>query len=46
MTESPRAKKLSLWFLVLLTAIVLYLGSIIARPFLMSIVTATVLGNA
>ncbi len=46
MTESPRAKKLSLRFLVLLTAIVLYLGSIIARPFLMSIVTATVLAIA
>ena len=46
MTESPRAKKLSLGFLVLLTAIVFYLGSIIARPFLMSIVTATVLAIA
>ncbi|HTL54022.1 MAG TPA: AI-2E family transporter [Candidatus Limnocylindrales bacterium] len=46
MTESPRTKRLSLLFLVLLTAIVLYLGSIIARPFLMSIVTATVLAIA
>ena len=46
MTESPRAKRLSLRFLVLLTAIVLYLGSIIARPFLTSIVTATVLAIA
>ncbi len=46
MTESPRAKRLSLRFLVLLTAIVLYLGSIVARPFLMSIVTATVLAIA
>lgn len=46
MTESPRTKRLSLGFLVLLTAIILYLGSIIARPFLTSIVAATVLAIA
>ncbi len=42
----PSRQETPLPFLVLLTAIVLYLGPIIARPFLMPIVTATVLAIA
>ncbi|HYI93949.1 MAG TPA: AI-2E family transporter [Bryobacteraceae bacterium] len=46
MTEPRRDKKLSLLFLVLVTAVTLYLSFIIARPFLTPILTATLLAIA
>jgi predicted PurR-regulated permease PerM len=46
MIEAYRSKKLSLLFLVLLTAVTLYLSFIIARPFLTPIVTAALLAIA
>ena len=46
MTESHRGKRLSLLFLVLLTAATLYLSFVIARPFLTPIVTAALLAFA
>jgi predicted PurR-regulated permease PerM len=46
MIEVQRDKRLSLLFLVLVTAVTLYLSFIIARPFLTSIVTATLLAIA
>lgn len=46
MTEAHRRKRLSLFFLLLLTAVTLYLTFIIAEPFLTPIVTATLLAVA
>ena len=44
--KAPRQKRLSLVFLVVITAATLYLSFVIARPFLTPIVTATLLAIA
>lgn len=46
MVQAQRDKKLSLLFLVLVTAAALYLSFVIAKPFLTPIVTATLLAIA
>lgn len=46
MLDAQRNKKLSLAFLMLVTAVTLYLSFLIARPFLTAIITATLLSIA